>query len=142
MSVTAGNLFWRLLRKYLVGWMLLLLCFLHKGSKELIFCSSANSSLHSFKISTVLLLIAHAGDDGGKLKLFHFRRTRFCCSSFSISGENSTDFCRGIEAVLLVLGPGIRVLGLCLASILLPFSQCFTCKTLHEVTGTADFRYG
>ena len=27
MSVTAGNLFWRLLRKYLVGWMLLLLCF-------------------------------------------------------------------------------------------------------------------
>ena len=39
MSVTAGNLFWRLLRKYLVGWMLLLLCFLHQGSKESIFCS-------------------------------------------------------------------------------------------------------
>ena len=86
--------------------------------KEVMFCSSANSSLHSCKMSTVLLLMAQVGDCG-KLKLFHFLRTLFC-SSISISGENSTDFWRGMDAVL-VRGAGIRVLGLCLASIFTTF---------------------
>ena len=64
------------------------------------FCSSANSSLHSFNRSTLLLLIGVE-----QLKLFHFFRVLF--NSWSISGLlNSTDFSafRGTEAVLSLAG--------------------------------------